>query len=170
MKGEARVIGLSNRSISIIAVVLALSAGISRLPAQERPEEAPRAFAGCYELTVGPWSRDLAADAPYHEVPRNVYLDTLSAGRGGWRLRPDIEYPYGNAFPGTPRWTVIGNKLELIWSNGYAPTYVALVREKDGIFRGEATARSDVHLLPERPSPTASVSARHVRCPPGEAR
>jgi len=39
-----------------------------------------------------------------------------------------MPYPYGNPFPGTPRWQARGDTIDLVWSNGFSPTMVKLVR------------------------------------------
>ena len=145
------------------ALALALSA-VALLPAQSRPP-TPLEVAGCYGLTRGTWSRPLEGDPRYHALPDTVRLDPVPAEHGGWRLHPDIAYPGGRGFPGTPRWLVKGDRVELTWSNGYQPTVVSLARRGDGTLRSRVIALSDAHVAGEPPRPSALVTARRVSCP-----
>jgi hypothetical protein len=158
----------SSSATFVLAVALVFAA--RRLTAQLPATAAPRAFAGCYELTLGPWTGSLGVDAASYAVPPYVQLDTLPAARIGWQLRPDIAFPNGNRFPGTPRWTVKGDSVQLLWSNGYTPTVISLVRDVDGTLRGQALALTDSHVEGEPPRPQALVTARRMTCLSGRVR
>jgi len=149
-------------------VTLALSLGVATVPLRGQSRTPPPVdFAGCYALTLEPWSRPVGGDARYHAVPSLVQLDTLPVDGGGRQLRPNIAYPHGHRLPA--RWLMKGDSVELAWSNGYQPTVVSLVRRADGSLRGRAVGLSDAQVAGEPPPPQARVTARRVACPPGFA-
>jgi hypothetical protein len=119
----------------------------------------------CYRLTVGPWQPGLGVDAAYHRLPAAVLLDTLAWDARGRHLSPRIIYPNGSSsgFPRTPRWETSGDTTRLIWSNGFTPTIVTLVRT-DATLAGEAIAESDARAAGEPPRPRAAVRADPVSC------
>jgi hypothetical protein len=109
----------------------------------------------------------LGVNAAYHELPLSVRLDTVAAARGGWVLRPDIPYPDGNRFPGTPRWAATADSVVMTWSNGYQPTLVRVARRPNGDLVGEAIVGSDANEFGNDP-PRAAVVARRAPCPQGD--
>jgi hypothetical protein len=118
----------------------------------------------CYRLQADRWSPPLGGDSVFHVVPAVIRLDTLPATHGGWRVEPNNAFLNGAAaaFPGTPRWLVVADSIEIVWSNGYAVTTVRLGPERSGVRRGTAVARSDaVSATP----PHTTVHARLAACP-----
>ena len=103
--------------------------------------QSPANGARCYRLVVGPWRPELGNDEPYHRLPSAVRLDTLSWDAKGKHLSPTIAYPYHSSFPKTPRWEESGDTVRLVWSNGFTPTIVTLVRH-GATLTGEAVAES----------------------------
>ena len=100
----------------------------------------------------------------FYRIPPLVRLDTLPNGRGdGWRLTPDITYPYAHEFRGFPMWRVLGDSARLTWSNGFTPTVVTL-GAADSALVGTAVALSDVHRVGEPPRPRARVVLRRRSC------
>jgi hypothetical protein len=135
--------------------------------AQTAAPRAPVAFAGCYNLALGAWSRPLGVNAAFHAIPTTIRLDTAAATRGGWRVSPDIVYPYPRRFPGTPRWTAANDTLEIMWSNGYQPTTLRLGRHGTDELRGHAVVWSDANEY-GTDLPRAEVAARRIACAPLE--
>ena len=138
--------------------------------AQDTPAAS---IAGCYTLTLGPWSPTLGPDSAYYAVPRAVRLDTAAFAASppstygpGRRLSPNIQYPRPAAFPGTPRWEIRDGGVVLTWSNGFTPTIIRLY-VGDSVLVGTATALSDAHPIGEPPRPRAAVTARRHPCGPG---
>jgi len=154
------------RSILTRSVVLVL--GITGAPARGQSSSVHAAnLAGCYTLTRGAWSRPFG-DSTFHKMPPVVSLDSAAASpSGGWQLRPDIPHPFGRRFPGTPKWTLRGDTVMLMWSDGFTPTRVALTRRTDGSLSGRAVALSDAHDEREPPPPDADVILRRTTCPEG---
>ena len=143
----------ARRSIlGFIVVILAAS-----LPL--RAQSAPR----CYRLEIGAWHPKLGANEPYHRLPTVIRLDTLAWPSHGRHLEPRIAYPYRKDFPGTPSWTIVGDTLRLVWSNGFSPTLVTMVR-RGAEWIGTALAESDAHSILEPPPPRASVTAHPMAC------
>lgn len=145
------------RSRLLLFLVIA-RATISPVGAQIRPVRVQ-----CYGLEVGMWRPALRTDAPYHRLPAIVRLDTLRWPRTGWHLEPDMKYPGARRFPETPRWEAAGDTIKLVWSNGFTPTRVSLVRDGP-VLKGEAVAETDVHELVDSPRPRAAVTAHPVAC------
>ena len=139
----------------------------SALPNNEalRHRQAVRQGPTCYRLTVGPWRPALGADTAYHRIPSLIRLDTRAWDARGRHLSPPMTYPAGSAFgfPRTPRWEDSGDTVRLIWSNGFTPTIVTLVRSGATLV-GEAVAESDARPIPPSPLPRATVTAEPVRC------
>jgi hypothetical protein len=153
------------RYVTCSAIVLALGLHTGRGLAQ--PSLAQIAsLAGCYTLAQEPWSRPFV-DSTLHKMPQTVSLDTATIENGGRRLRPNIPYLHGNRFPGTPRWQLTGDTVDIVWSDGFVPTTVKLVRVDDGTLRGHAVALSDAHYANEPPPPEAEVTLRRTACPVG---
>ena len=121
------------------------------------------ALIGCYGLTKGPWSRPLGVNGEYHQMPLRIQLDSTRAAREGWVLRPDIVFPDGNQFQGTRRWLATADSVELLWSNGYQPTWMRLARRSDTELEGEAIVGSDANEFGNDP-PASSVKARRIPC------
>jgi len=151
-----------------LTIAFALWAVCSRPgAAQDTPAER---IAGCYTLTLGPWSPALGPDSAYYAVPRAVRLDTAASAASaygpGRRLSPNIQYPRLAAFPGTPRWEIRDGGVVLTWSNGFTPTIISL-HVRDSVLVGTATALSDAHSIGEPPRPRAVVTARRHACGSG---
>jgi len=133
------------------------------LKAQANLSSCPSSIAGRYSLTLGEWSRPLGANAPYHAIPGEIVLDTAAASRGGWKVSPDIKYPFPHRFPGTPRWTISHDTVQVVWSNGFQPTIVTLVQGGDNTLIGKAVVRSDANEY-GTDLPHAAVVARRIAC------
>lgn len=80
-------------------------------------------------------------------------------------MTPDIRFPTGRNFPGTPRWMERGDSIDILWSNGYQATRVRLGPGRGKELRGIATVMSDANELGRKP-PHASVVASPVACAP----
>lgn len=117
----------------------------------------------CYQLSQSEWSRPLGVNAAYHAVPAMVRLDTVPAGHDGWAVAPDIAFPTGNHFPGTPRWTQREDSIDIVWSNGYQVTTVRLGPSRAGDLRGTVTVRSDANEF-GTDLPHASIVAHPAPC------
>jgi len=130
-----------------------------RLWSQSNAPIAPR----CYRLTQSAWSRSLGVNAAYHVLPAVIRLDTVRAAHGGWRVAPDIAFPGGSHFPGTPRWAQHADSIEIVWSNGYQVTTLSLGASRGGDRRGVATARSDANEF-ATDVPHATIEARRTTC------
>jgi len=118
---------------------------------------------GCYALEIGEWNPPLQGDRGFHNLPHAVRLDTALASRGGRVLAPDISYPFPHHFPGVPYWTIRGDTISMVWSNGFTPTIVWLTKVNDKL-EGYAQAQSDA-IPPGKPNwPRASVVARRTKC------
>ena len=155
---------MGHQTTSTLVLAVSLGLGAGALAAQSQIG-APKDVVGCYVLTVEPWSRPVGGDGRYYMVPKIVRLDTLAVEGGGWRLRPNVAYPHGRYLP-PPRWLVVRDSIQLVWSNGYQLTVVSLARAARGALRGQAVALSDVG---GEPTPRARVTARRAACPSGFA-
>jgi len=144
--------------VSVCSLTLSHSSALAQSASNPRFE-----IAGCYTLTLGRWSRPLGVNGEYHQLPLRIDLDTASAAQGGWKLRPDLVFPGGNQFAGTPRWTATVDSVELLWSNGYQPTWVRLARRSVDQLQGEAIVGSDANEFGNDP-PRAPVTARRRSC------
>ena len=144
-------------------IILALPLIHARLGAQASPLSCSNAIAGRYLLTLSEWSRPLGTNAAYHAIPTDVLLDTIAV-RGGWKVSPDIKYPYPHRFP-APRWTFVRDTVQIMWSNGFQPTILRLVRNNANELRGEAVVRSDANEYGDN-LPRAEVTARRIACAP----
>jgi hypothetical protein len=123
-----------------------------------RGQAAPASIAGCYTVTIGNWSPGLGGEAPFHSIPSAVRLETTPAeGGSGWRLSPDLEYPGAEAMPGTPSWQMVGDGVQLVWSNGFTPTVATLTRVPGKGLVGEAVAETDAEPTPAPPRPRTRV-------------
>ena len=151
------------RRLSFVFVIIA--AASARLGAQTTGALPPAGWVGCYAIALDPWSRSLGVNAAYHAVPSTIFLDSMPAARGGWRVSPDIQYPGNGSFPGLPRWRVANDTAEVSWSNGFQPTTLRLVRHDSGELRGDAVVRSDANEFGEQ-LPRAAVIARRIACVP----
>jgi hypothetical protein len=153
--------------MSVLALAWASIHASSELPnvAALRNRSASLQGPSCYRLTVGPWRPALGADTAYHRLPSVIRLDTLAWDAKGRHLSPRMTYPSGASFgfPRTPRWEASGDTVRLIWSNGFTPTIVTLVRT-GAILVGEAVAESDDHPVPAPPLPRATVTAEPISC------
>jgi len=153
------------KSFIAALVVVALSLIQARLGAQTSSPSCRSAIEGRYALTLGKWSRPLGINALYHAIPIEILLDTAAAARGGWKVSPDIAYPFPHHFPGTPRWTVLRDTVQIMWSNGFQPTILRLTRQGANEMIGEAVVRSDANEY-GTDLPRARVTARRIACVP----
>ena len=153
------------KSFIAALVVVALSLIQARLDAQTSSPSCRSAIEGRYALTLGKWSRPLGINALYHAIPTEILLDTAAAARGGWKVSPDIAYPFPHHFPGTPRWTVLRDTVQIMWSNGFQPTILRLTRQGANEMIGEAVVRSDANEY-GTDLPRARVTARRIACVP----
>jgi hypothetical protein len=78
-------------------------------------------------------------------------------------LRPDIAFPSGNRFPGMPRWTATVDSVEMVWSNGFQPTWLRLARRSPREMVGHAIVGSDANEFGSD-VPRAPVTARRTAC------
>lgn len=115
---------------SVTPFLLLCVVSVRMVAAQATPLDYRRT-SGCYTLNVGAWSRPLRGDSVFHTLPQLVRLDTTSGSRGGRVLSPNISFPYPRRFPGLPRWQIVGDTINMLWSNGFSPTIVRL-RKIDG--------------------------------------
>jgi hypothetical protein len=142
--------------------LLGLFAPATRLMAQ-----APRtatAITGCYHVQLGPWSRSFGVNAAYHAIPSVIRLDTVAAAGGGYVVAPNISFPRGRAFPGTPRWIIRADSLQIFWSSGYQTTTLRLAITASDSLRGFATVGSDANEF-GTDLPRADARARRQPCP-----
>ncbi len=86
----------------------------------------------------------------------------MAAGRVGWRVNPDIAVPTNGGFPGTTYWTVQGDTIAVVWSNGFQATRLQLVLES-GDLGGYAEVDGDAHEY-GRELPRVAIVARRVSC------
>jgi hypothetical protein len=152
-----------SRRLTLTLAAAGLGLAVAVVGAQSLSVQ-PIALAGCYTLDLGAWSRPFS-DSVFHKIPRTVSLDTSSADRGAWRIRPNIPSPRGRRMPGTPKWSVNGDTVKLLWSDGFTPTIVTLARRADGTLHGHVVALSDEHYEGEPPPPEAEITARRTGCP-----
>lgn len=152
---------LGKYSLRVLILVAPMVASAS-LFAQTASPRAPAEFVGCFDLTLGTWSRPLGINAAYHAIPATIRLDTAAAARGGWRVSPDIAYPHPSRFPGTPRWTATQSSVEITWSNGFQSTALRLARYGTRL-RGQAIVASDANEF-GTDLPRAEVVARRIAC------
>lgn len=155
---------MSGKHHWLVVILVAVLSASPSLFAQTASPRAPAEFVGCYELALGPWSRPLGVNAAFHAVPATVRLDTAVAARGGWRVSPDIAYPYPSKFPGTPRWTARQSGVEIMWSDGFQSTALRLARYGTRL-RGQAVVASDANEF-GTDLPRAEVVARRIECVP----
>jgi hypothetical protein len=101
-------------------------------------------------------------NAKFHDLPPRVRLDSLPASRTGWKLAPDIAFPFAHHFL-APRWTVKGDGVEMLWSDGFQPTWIRATRQSNGDLAGEAEVGSDTNEFGRNP-PRARVLARRTSC------
>ena len=157
---------------SLLKRVLILAAVVAGFLVTWRPEllgaERADAFAGCYHLELGRWTRlwiFSATPAPYQIPPSAFQLETHpvdSATPNRFRVRPN------RIVAGTPSrldgWVLApdGSKsLYITWTDGF--TGVSLHLEPDGnSLRGRATAYTDAPGL--LPFPSARAVAVRVAC------
>jgi hypothetical protein len=147
---------LNVRRLSLTCSFLAVASAAAQVPTEVR------SAAGCYSLTMTPWSPIVGSDSAYYRVPSAIRLDTVrSTLELGWVLSPNIAYPHGQSMP--PAWRLVADTMRLVWSNGVAPTLVTLVRA-DSAWTGEAIAESDDHPIAEQLRPRARVTVRRRVC------
>lgn len=111
--------------------------------------------AGCYTLSVGPWSLPRVS----LRVPGFVQLRADTATDRVGMLSPDLmRSSPRKSFPGTPRWEREGDDVvTLIWSDGFTGVTLPLRIQGDTL-RGIAHSVSD-----DMSAPTASAVVTGVR-------
>jgi len=147
----------------ILVATMSASAGLS---AQTVAPRAPVAFVGCYEIALGAWSRTVNAPE-FHAIPATIRLETAAASSGGWKVSPDIAYPFPSRLPGPPRWTVAQDTVEIVWSNGFQSTTLRLGPHGDWELRGRAGVWSDANEY-GADLPHAAATATRVACGPSK--
>ena len=153
---------LGKHHLLVFSLVAPMLASAS-LCAQSAFPRAPAELVGCYNLTLGAWSRPLGINAGFHALPTTVRLDSAAATRGGWIVSPDIAYPYPSRFPGMPRWTATQDSVEILWSNGFQATTLRLARHGTQQLRGQAIVGSDANEF-GTDLPRAEIVARRIAC------
>jgi hypothetical protein len=148
---------------SMTQAIFALLALLAQSPA------APANVTGCYELSLGAWSRPIREDSAYHKLPKVVRLDTITAPRGGWVITPDIAYPTGNRRGMEPRWSLARDTIYMRWSTGFNATTVSGMRRSDGDIVGRVDIWHDANIYGNE-TPWAPVVARRVACPDAAGR
>ena len=133
------------------------------IPSMGAQTTAARPAPRCYRLTVGDWSRPLGVNARYHALPVEVRLDTVRVGSVGSTAAPDIDFPTGKHYPGTPLWTRKADTIEIVWSNGFQGTRVRVGASGDDELRGTVSVWSDANEFGTEP-PHASVVAQRLSC------
>jgi len=141
----------------------ALTLVISVQVADAQVPSLPGSLAGCYELSLGAWSRPLGVNAAYHKLPSKIELDTIAAAHVGWVLRPDMAFPSANRFGGMPRWAARGDSVEMVWSNGFQATTLRVRRSSPVEFEGQAVVWSDANEF-GNDLPRAPVNVRRTPC------
>jgi hypothetical protein len=150
----------------LLALVLIL--GLASVPnevfAQARRSSSH--VAGCYQLTLGEWSRPLD-NVPTIIPPQQLQLDTavlphLLPRDTLWSVRPSM-IPSRGRLP-TSSWRYVGSdSVAIVWSTGFTGVQLRL-----GIFgdtlRGEAIAFDDKQIQGEPPDPRATVQGRRTQC------
>jgi len=148
------------------SILVATMLAPASLSAQTVAQRAPAAFVGCYEIALGAWSRKVNAPE-FHAIPATIRLETAAASRGGWKVSPDIAYPFPRRLPGPPRWTVAQDTVEIVWSNGFQSTTLRLGRHGDWELRGRAGVWSDANEY-GTDLPRAAATATRVACGPSK--
>jgi hypothetical protein len=143
----------------------AVAAGLMLVSADAiATRSAAEAFAGCYQLSFGPWrpALDLGADAKYIELPTSIRLLAVR-GRKGWESGGFLlrSIPGKDPGRGGPSfWVPRGaNQLELRWTDGFTGVNVSLSRE-GSVFRGLARTHWDF----ARATQERTVLAKRVPC------
>ncbi len=143
--------------------------------AAQQPANAPRTVAGCWTLTLGPWSPAIPASAA-HTLPSRIALDTVPAE--ATTLRGSLRVRAVGGTAGTARhvasWSPLPSRrdsLRIRWSTVGAGVDARL-RARAGELRGRATAFS---VDAPGGAATATLVARRVTAgcaapPPSEAR
>ncbi len=147
----------------LAALLVAAMMYAGEVRAQSASDRAVSTVAGCYDVALGNWSRSLAGNAAYHQLPRQLRLDTIPAERRGWKIIPDIAYPNPHRFP-APWWITKGDSVEMLWSNGFQPTWIRAARLSNGDLIGEAEVGSDANEY-GTDVPKARAILHRVACP-----
>jgi len=143
---------------------------IAPLHAQNPAAMSLGSVAGCYALTLGPWSPPTPSGSANRDPePAVFWLDTSRAfvGGGMYRVRSNSELlaSQGRNFP--PAWRLRKpDSLIMSWSTGFTGVDYAFGVRGDSLI-GTARAFTDVM---SRPRPSASAVAIRVTCPPDLAK
>ncbi|HEX2095201.1 MAG TPA: hypothetical protein VHG28_22585 [Longimicrobiaceae bacterium] len=145
-------------------LVLLLALLPAPLAAQDPYVLAPGRVAGCYAVTLGPWTPAGAATAA-HTPPRRFVLDTVAAPEA-----PAQNSLRVGSFPGDPAgphrlafWSPLplrADSLRIVWSTGSEGVELRLQVRGDTL-RGRATALVDAPGQ-ARSTPTARAVARRI--------
>jgi len=142
--------------LTFLFLVMTAHSALSQQPTVSR-------IAGCYDLVVGDWSRPLLADKDFHSIPASIRLDTARVLGGGRAVTPDIAWPVGRPMRGSPQWTIVGDTVRIVWSNGFSPTVLRL-RQTGAHLTGWAEATSDAIPVGNPNWPRADVLADRISC------
>jgi hypothetical protein len=153
----------------LLAGILALPVCAEQAITQPRPGGAPVTMAGCYALTLGPWTPPLRArEWPASQTPPAEFeLDTAIVPRLSGRdtaraVRPATLVVTRGLYPATWRVVTAGD-ISVVWSTGFTGVKLRL-RVTGDTLRGDATTFHDAHWAGEPPDPQASVVAVRRRC------
>ena len=133
---------------------------------------AARRWLGCYETTLGAWSRDPRQSAPPHYFPDTIVLTgrlaVLHSDTLGYELEPQL---FDAERSEVSAWKVTDDTVRLTWTDGYTGVRVWLSPSDSGLI-GRAEYTTDVihnERLPDGtvrpiPWPGAGVRLRPIRC------
>jgi hypothetical protein len=143
----------------VIPAIACSSSAVGRAPSLD-----PKPLAGCYAVTIGPWTMTGGAmglvPPERFQLETAVILETTSP-RTQYRVVPQRPLrPSLDAMPAT--WTPLGtDSLSVAWFNRYALGSLTLRVVGDSV-AGVAHTRSDV--ITGSPHPSAPVAGRRVEC------
>jgi hypothetical protein len=152
-------LGVCAASLAVIAGLV--SAQTTGVPAKE----GPSAFAGCYRLELGRWTRFwiLPATPDAAQIPPDAFqLDTEPADRvipNAFRIHPNTKRRTSHL----DNWgfsTDDSDALYVTWTDGFVGVSLELKHAGDRLV-GHATAFTDAHVFP---FPSARAIAVRVAC------
>lgn len=125
-----------------------------------------RRFAGCYALSLGPWSGPLpdGSSTAAYAPPSLFRLDTLPVGTHPQRFAvAPAELILGRV---AASWALLPyDVIDMFWSTGFIGVRLRLSARADSLV-GTAVTFHDAHRSGEPPDPQASVIATRTSCPP----
>jgi hypothetical protein len=149
------------RATSALLVVIAYP-----VSAQSASTSRYTSVAGCYVLTLGPWSGPFPSNMPEgHKPPRVFRLSVAgsdTAGDGKIHTTVTPNPPVFGKF--RPAWGLRApDSVRVSWSTGFVGVILDLVGNGDTL-RGRARAFTDLEL-PEIVQPSAPAMAVRTVCP-----